>query len=340
VTAIAQPVRCRRISVTPVRNEAWIINRFLDAVRMWATDVVVADQGSTDGTLEQLQHTAGVNLAINDSPVFDENHRQRLLLDRARQIPGKRILIGLDADEALSANVMTSRQWRDLEDAAPGTILRFRWVNILPGFEHAWIPPEPRAFGFVDDGSAHNGKRIHSPRVPQPPGAPVIDMTDVVVLHFQYVVWDRMISKHRWYQAWEHVRHQQKGPLEIFREYRHMFGSWERSEIHPVRPEWFEGYTDRGIDFRRVRSEPVTWWDREILQMLQQHGPRHFRKIDIWDRDWNAVAQLTGVNAAQPIADPRSLFEKTAHRVLKSTQGHRSNLAVRAFERLLRSVGW
>src|SRR5262245_46688172 len=161
---------------------------------------------------------------MNDSPVFDEKHRQQLLLNRARQISGKRILIGLDADEALSSNFANSKEWERLSEAKPGTIVRFRWVNILPGFKAAWIPPGLRPFGFIDDGSEHHGKQIHSPRVPQPKEAPVLDLEEVVVLHFQYVAWERMVSKHRWYQVWEWAEHRQKGALQIFREYHHMYG--------------------------------------------------------------------------------------------------------------------
>src|SRR5688572_17685202 len=90
----------RRVCVTPTRNESWIIKPFLAAAKCWATDILIADQGSTDGTQEKVQQCPTAELLINTSPVFDENHRQQLLLTRARQIPGKRILIGLDADEA------------------------------------------------------------------------------------------------------------------------------------------------------------------------------------------------------------------------------------------------
>jgi hypothetical protein len=126
---------CRRICVTPVRNE----------------------------------------VVINESPGYDEAHRQKILLERARQFEGRRILIGLDADEALSANCLESKEWKQIEDAEPGTILRFRWVNILPGFNQIWIPPNRVSLGFVDDGSPHTGKRIHSPRVPNPTNAPILD---------------------------------------------------------------------------------------------------------------------------------------------------------------------
>jgi hypothetical protein len=339
-TAEGSNDRCVRICVTPTRNEAWIINQFLAAVKTWADHVIVADQGSTDGTLQQLQNTPGVEVVINDSPVFDEAHRQKILLERARQFEGRRILIALDADEVLSANCLESKEWKRIADAEPGTVLRFRWVNVLPGFQQAWIPDAPLVCGFIDDGSEHKGvQRIHNPRLPCPINAPVIDFEDVVVLHFQYAFWERMISKHRWYQAWEYLKHQQKGPLEIFREYHHMYGSWEQDEIHPIQPEWFDGYKRAGIDFRSLKSEPVTWWDREIVEILREHGPERFRRIAIWDKDWNAIAARIETNCAD-LSDPRSPWEKTVHRLLAFSQPHRRNWGVRAFEYLLRKYAW
>jgi len=330
---------CRRVCLTPTRNEAWIIKPFLAAAKSWADHVIVADQGSTDGTLQTLQSTAGVEALVNDSPTYDELHRQRLLINRARQIPEKRILIALDADEALSSNCLQSKEWQKISEAKPGTVLRFKWVNILAGFKEAWIPNELKRCGFIDDGSEHTGKRIHNQRVPGSPDAPVIDLEDVVVLHFQYVAWERMRRKHRWYQAWEYAEHRREGPLEIFRHYNHMHGSWERREIHPMRPEWLQGYDEAGVNFRSLPCEPVTWWDREMVQMFRQYGPQHFRKLAIWDGDWNAIAAQIGVNGVD-LADPRSNFEKAVHRLLAATQKDRSGLAVRGFERLLRALGW
>jgi len=330
---------CRHICLTPAKNEAWIIRPFLAAARTWADHVIVADQGSTDGTLETLRTIDGVETVINDSPVFDEAHRQKLLLNAARQIPGRRILIGLDADEALSANFATSESWARLDDIKPGTVLRFRWANILPGFNAAWIPPKFSAFGYVDDNCDFTGWRIHSPRVPYPPNAPVVDIEDVVVLHFQYVIWERMLSKQRWYQAWEFVKHQKKGPLQIYREYNHMFGGWNRDEIQPVRPEWFAGYEQAGINFQSLKLETVTWWDREIVQMLLEHGPAHYRKIAIWDQDWNRVAASLGLQGVE-LSDPRTWSEKFAHRFLRTTQAHRARWVTRSFEKMLRWANW
>lgn len=330
---------CHTICLTPTRNEAWIIQRFAAAARHWASHLIVADQGSTDSTLQQLRGMEGVQVVLNESKVFDEVHRQRLLLNQARQIEGKRILIALDADEALSFNCTASKEWEQLREAKPGTLLRFPWVNILPGFKEAWIPPAPLLCGFVDDGSGHSGRRIHNPRVPVPDGAPVIDFKEIVVLHFQYVVWQRMLSKQRWYQMLEYTAHGDKSPLDLYREYNHMRGSWTRSEIRPLDPRWLAGYERIGADFRTLQCEPVTWWDADVVQKLRAHGPQRFRKLAIWDQDWNAVAHQLGVNGID-LADPRSLVERKIHGVLAATQDSRTNWGVRALEHALRFAGW
>jgi len=309
------------------------------AARTWADYVIIADQGSSDGTFEKLQGVPKVVPVNNELVVFDEAHRQNLLINKARTIGGKRILIALDADEALSANCRDSEEWEKIANAAPGTVLRFRWVNVLPGFERAWILPEPIPLGFVDDGSPHEAGRIHCRRIPWPKGAPVLDLEDIVVLHFQYVLPERVASKHRWYQTWEALNQPERGALRIYRQYHHMHGSWGRGEIQPMRKEWIEGYDRAGIDFRSLKAEPVMWWDREVLDLLREHGPERFRKTDIWDKDWNEFGASLGTDDMD-LSDPRNLFEKACQYLLSKTQAHREIWSVRAFEKVLRMLGW
>jgi len=335
----AAPNDLQLISLTPTKNEHWIIEKFIAATKLWAHRVIIADQGSTDGTLNVIQTTRGVEAVINDSPIFDEVHRQRLLINQARSVPGRRVMIALDADEVLSANSMDSDEWRKIYDARPGTVLRFRWVNILPGFKRAWIPDQRKRCGFIDDGSPHSGKRIHNQRIPGGTDAPVLDLHEIVLLHFQYVSWERMRRKHRWYQAWEQLNNLKDQPLQIFRQYNHMNGSWKDHEMFDVQPQWFDGFERAGIDFRSLACEPITWWDRELVELLRAHGPEYFRRLAIWDEDWNRMAAQLGV-ADRSLADPRSVFERCIHRALKLSQNHRGNLGVRAFEKFLRSMGW
>jgi glycosyltransferase involved in cell wall biosynthesis len=331
------------ICLTPVKNEAWILDRFLRCASQWADHIVIADQGSDDGSRDIAASHAKVVLVDNDSAAYDEGARQKLLLDAARAIPcqGRRILIALDADEMLTANWRGSSEWDSVLTATPGTVLGFEWVNIQPGFERCWIPPAHQPFGFVDDGSRHVGGVIHNMRIPASAGASILNLREVRVLHYQYVAWERMASKHRWYQCWERLNHPQKRPTAIYRQYNAM-NARPPEEIHPFRAEWIAGYEQAGIDMRSaMAAAQTTWWDREVLKWMDDHGPAFFRKQAVWDIDWTAVARAAGFNgSSHKFADPRSRIDRAIHRWLEATQRRAGDRKIRWAQRALRLAGW
>lgn len=330
------------ICLTPVKNEAWIIERFLQCAATWADHIVIADQRSDDGSREIAQQHEKVILVDNPGETWDERLRQNLLIDTARSLPveGKRIFIALDADEALTANWMTSPEWEMVTSLEPGTIFGFKWVNVMPGFKRAWLPPTDKWFGFVDDGSEHNPILIHGPRLPEPEGAPRVMLEEIKVLHFQYTDWERMRSKQRWYQAWEHLNFDKKRPITIFRQYNHMYGIPEE-QIRFMKPEWLEGYETAGIDMRNVEKEEEYRWDETVLDMLEAHGPERFSKIDIWDIDWREVARKQGRDGQlEQYEDPRSTPERTIHEWLRKTQPQSQAITVRTIQKMLQLMGW
>src|SRR5437016_10395582 len=75
------------ICVTPVRNEAWVLERFLQCASLWADQIVIADQMSDDGSREIAARFPKVILVDNPSTEYNEGEYHRLLLERARQIP-------------------------------------------------------------------------------------------------------------------------------------------------------------------------------------------------------------------------------------------------------------
>lgn len=328
------------ICMTPVRNEAWILERFLQCASTWADYIVIADQQSTDGSREIARRFEKVVLVDNPCEAYDEGARQRLLIDSARQLPvsGKRILIALDADEMFSANWMESPEWQQLLAAPPGTVLYFRWANIGPDVTCAWVDADYKPFGFVDDGSPHEGRPIHSPRVPVPKEAPALYFDEIKVLHYQYADWNRMRSKQRWYQVWERLNDPKKRPVTIFRQYHHMEAAIRRAG--PVRPEWLAGYEALGIDMRSISKSPYYYWDEDVLKLLVEHGTERFRKLNIWDRDWTALAAQKGLAVNGTLRDPRTPFEKAVHAWLRATQGKSHTLPVRAVQKLLQVFGW
>jgi hypothetical protein len=343
--ATGPPPAATVLCLTPVRNEAWILDRFLRCAATWADRIVVADQGSDDGSAEIAARHPRVHLVPNDGAAYDEAARQRLLLDAARALPaaGRRVLLALDADEVLSANWRTSPEWQTLLAAPPGTVVYLRWANLRPDLGTCWIPPEPIPFGFVDDGSAHGGAAIHSRRLPTPAGAPALVLHDLVVLHYQYTDWERMRSKQRWYQAWEALHQPRSSNVDRFRLYHQMEAVPEQL-LQPVRPEWFAGYASGGIDLTSVRREGRYRWDREVRAWMDQHGTRPFRRVNIWDVDWSAIAPESAGGDGQagerpPLADPRTPVDRAVMAWLRATQGRRS-LAARAGDFLLRRLGW
>lgn len=332
--------RSTLICVTPVKDEAWILDRFLQCASQWADHIVVADQQSTDGSRAIARRYPKVTLVNNPSTEYDEGARQRLLLREARKLPveGRRVIIALDADEMLTANWAESAEWERLRAAAPGTVLTFRWVNVAPDLRSGWTPEDDIPFGFVDDGSAHEGEKIHSSRLPRPDGAPTLAMREVKVLHYQYTNWPRMKSKQRWYQCWERLNHPDKRPITIYRQYHHMDA--DAAQAEPLPEAYLGGYERAGIDMRTVPQKDFYRWDEDIVALLREHGADTFRKIAIWNQDWERLRRTLECPAGPSLRDPRTPFEKGVHAWLARTQPYADNPLVRLGQKLLQPLGW
>lgn len=309
-------IETKVICVTPVKNEAWILNRFLECASLWADHIIIADQNSNDGSKEIAKKYSKVTLIENVSNDFNEPERQKILLEAARDIEGKRIIFALDADEFLTGNFSSSPEWNTLLRADKGTVVQLQWVNLLPNFKKCWITEEDRLFGFVDDGvSEHVGEVIHSPRLPKPKGSFTLSMKDIKVLHYQYTDWLRMQSKHRWYQMWERLNIPKKSSIAIYRRYHHMYSVTSKKLI-PINHDWFNYYTHcHHIDMTSTFRPASFWWDIDASKWLEKHTPQHFRKLDIWDYEWS-----NNIYKEELTKDPRTFFDKLIHSWLKNSQ--------------------
>jgi len=324
------------ICLTPIKNEAWILERFLKCASLWADHIIIADQNSDDGSVEIAQSFEKVILVRNSSPVFNEPERQKLLIDAARKIISPRLLITLDVDEFLTPNFLTSPEWQTVLHAQMGTVICFQWANIRPDMSHYWTPPSDFPWGFQDDDSPHEGKPIHSTRIPLPSLAPIIKLRDIKVMHYQYTDWERMKSKHRWYLAWERINAPNISALSLFREYHHMY-SIHRDEIQTIPEWWFKGYECQGIDMTSIFKDLPYRWDKDLFEILREHGTKIFARDHIWDTDWQKLARQYGcsVEEAENFKDPRTLLQKIIHTWLQRTQPHSKSFIIRNVDRLI-----
>jgi len=324
------------ICLTPVKNEAWILDKFLSAASLWADHIIVADQNSDDGSVEIAQSFEKVILIRNTSSDFNEPERQKLLIAAARKISGPRLLIALDADEFLTPNFVTNPEWQTVLYAPKKTIIYFQWANIRPDMIHYWTPPVEFPWGFRDDGSPHEGHAIHSARMPIPDQAPIIKMRDIKVMHYQYTDWRRMESKHRWYMVWERLNEPKRSALKLYRQYHHM-DAVKNNELHNIPEEWFDGYKNHNIDIKNILKNGPYWWDNDVIGYLKEYGTKLFARDQIWDINWQKVAKNYGYSDEEVarLSDPRNFFQKKIHGWLRRSQPHSESLIVKTVDRVI-----
>lgn len=278
--------------LTPVRNEAWILDRFLAVTTRLADRVILADQGSTDATRAIAARYPTVTVIDNDDPGFGEAHRQTLLLEAARRlVPGPKVLLALDADEIVAADAPQRIGWRTMRAAAPGTILCFELVDLYLTTDRCMRHEAWRPFGYVDDGAVHRGRVIHGGRVPLPAGAPRLKLNDVTLLHYAPLRTAALAAKLRWYSVLENVLGTCRPVFKRRLRYlNHLDFTWE-GRLEATRPEWFRGWEEQGLDMHSVDDPEYQWYDVEVLRLFARHGARKFWLDDIWRFDWDGCRE-------------------------------------------------
>ena len=300
--------------VTPVRNEAWILERFLSVTSRFADHIIIADQRSTDDSRAICSRYPKVTVIDNPTDEFNERDRQLLLLRHARAlVPAPRIILALDADEILAANALDTPSWRAMLAARPGSIVCLERVDLYETPDRCMRHDRLTPLGYVDDGVEHAPRDMHSVRVPIPEYAPRLLLDDIAVLHYSALRPTALAAKLRWYSVIENVRG--TCPWVFKRRLRYAmhvdFTGAGRLERSPA--EWFRRWEDAGIDMRAVTEEQYHWYDFEVLRYFQEHGARKFWLDDIWDFDWEACRlhakdlNIAGVPAVPVHAPPRAL---------------------------------
>lgn len=322
------------ICLTPVRNEAWILDRFLKCASIWADHIIIADQGSTDGSVEiakQYEKVIFIDNKTEDD--FNEYSMRYPLFKAAEKIDGPKILIALDADEILTPN-FNSPEWETIMHAKPGTIISFQINNLLPNgtywnFGEIWC-------GYVDDGTPYESGSIHVPRIIMPYGHDVLICHDIQLLHYKFLDWRRMQERNRWYQCYELIN-KVNDPVSIFRRYHHL-ESISSEKIIEIPSWWKSEYASRGIEISSILHRDEPRWRKQIVSYMEEYGASYFRHLNIWDVNWSDIAKSLGCDKYQQFKDPRKRWEKAINRYLIATSQKQHKSRVHLMEKVIRKI--
>ncbi len=256
------------VVICPVKNESWIIQEFLNAASSFADHIILGDHGSTDNTVKLASQNSKVTIVASKQSGFEEAARRNELLSEARKFGLGNVVLSIDADEMLDPRFIAFGGIDEIKVLPIGTRIFFPHFNLKPGGKNYW-KSKIGATGFVDDGSLHlESDKIHFPRIPSKSrsnGAPKPYRHKFGgLIHLQYLNWQRVLGKTRWYKAWEAVHHKEVTTLQIHRRYSHIERILSRKS-NSTPKEWVELFEKVRLEeaIRRSELQKRNWWDDE-----------------------------------------------------------------------------
>ncbi|MCL6087390.1 MAG: glycosyltransferase family 2 protein [Actinobacteria bacterium] len=326
------------ICTTPVRNESKILDRFLKCTSLWADHIIISDQCSEDNSKEIAKKYPKVILVENFDLEYNEKYVRQILIDEARKIDGAKLIFAVDADEILTPEILLEEELKQFYKSTPGTVFMANFVNICPDMTHYWNGPIMIPLAFFDDGSPYEAEKIHTYRNICPKNALKINLKNIKIMHYQFTDWERMQSKHNWYQCWERVNRPQSA-VSVYRDYHHMY-SIKKHDMYKIPEEWFENYYRFGIDIKTIIKDDFYYWDKKVLNYLDEFEAKFFSKEAIWDFNWQKISKDWNYSEEQSykFRDPRNIFQKMVHFWLKKTQLDHLSFLVRLIDKILINI--
>lgn len=295
------------VVITPIKNESWILHRFLSTTSLWADKIIIADQNSTDSSIDICSHYDKVVVIKNDQNKYDEASRQILLIETARKlVEGPKILFALDADEILAANAVNTLGWQKILTAVPGTVIYlekpdlYLSTNDCIRWKDNYFP-----IGYVDNNSKHNPKVIHSTRIPVSENTIRLVVHDVKVLHYGLANPDLQKAKVRFYSVVENIENV-RFSFKRRSGYSRTFLNSFKSQVESVEINWFNRWENLGIDMNTINPSnfhPYHWHDFEVLKNFKIYGEKRFYWDDIWHFDWEKCRKFAKINGITDISE-------------------------------------
>lgn len=320
------------IVATLVKDEAWMLERFLATCSQFADHIIVSDESTGfDNSLEIYKKYPKVILHHNSGFPVSPDIRRKFVFQEARKIAcDKRYIIAIDSDEIISANIFESPEWETVLKADPGTLIHLQWVTLWKNCEHfradsTYLYGNYNRHIWVDDGTSEipvvGYQEMHMAYNPLQARKHIF-LNDIVCLHYQCCNWERMESKHRYYRAHEKSNIRKLSDLAIYRIYGHMMS--RQNEFRNSPAKWFDGWTKIGIDMTSHENMKLTHFDLSVIEMMHKHGSDLFALQDIWRVDWSNLVNHAKAAGRLPenfvfIQPKRRFFDRLFHIYMRIT---------------------
>lgn len=325
------------IVVTPVRNEAWVLDAFLTCALSWADHIIIADQHSTDGSREIAAKYAKVTLVDNDAAEMNQAAARQLLFEAVDRMEGDKIVLALDADEFLAKDFEKTEGWKCIIESQPNELFCFKWLNLYGDFEHAVPCHDYMEWGchFAPDAKIADLYRqceersIHEMRVPCLPVEKVsyVEIPDIQFVHLARLNLVRQKNKEDFYQVSSVAKLKKRiSAVSAYRSYHHPNPDTETlgqpAELRAVGSDENQAYLVRQEDYGQYYID-------EMKAIFERDGYGKYLKLDIWE---NPYLKAAGVCPKVP------LRFRVLHSYLRKTQRASNGVLVRLIDKLLKYI--
>lgn len=326
------------IVLTPVRNEAWVLDAFLTCTSSWADHIIIADHHSTDGSREIAQKYPKVTLIDNPCHEWVEYECRARLLEEAAKIEGDKIICGIDADEFLSEGFDQTDSWKRILSSESNEIFCFNWLNLYDDFRHSaiqefhaeWIAHYTSDIDIVSEYRSRNTSAVHCSRVPclEDSRCSYINIDDIQFVHLAKLNHRRTQNKTDFYQVVNFDKNEKKAnPVAMYRSYNTFYPPKVNYNSIPVKLYCVGETTDYSHLVRQ--SDNGQHYIEEIKNIVSRKGIQPFKALGIWE---NPDIKNAGITANIP------WNIQLLHTYLRKTQSYHHNKLIKVFDKILKRL--
>lgn len=274
----------KTIVLIPTKNEEWILDNTLSNITPYVDMVIIADQKSSDKTVEIAKSYP--NVQVIENPYEGHSNKVRwILLDEARRYGSNNLIICIDADEIIQPKAIKKmKELVEKGEAKPGDVFRLKWIQLWKSVRQyrddgAW-KNNIKNIAFIDNPGANEYKKDfvindHTSRVPDTNINSEIFL-EFPLLHYHFVAWKRNEMKQAWYRCTELIAGK-RNAKRINNTYRVTILS-NKIPAYTSPEEWYEGITTP----TSIESAISIWHLTEIQKFFSAHGILFFEDLQIW----------------------------------------------------------